>query len=134
MQLERESLEGRILRLERQNRAMKVGGSVALLAGLAALCLGVSAPRKSLETDLLLIKDASGNTRMLLGMADGGPAITMLDAKGKLRANIGVTEQGPEFDFLDKTETPRVQIHIDGNQEPQFNLLDNKGTQVSIRP
>ena len=134
MQLEREPLEGRILRLERQNRMLKLAGSVVLLAGLAAFCLGVSAPRKSLETDLLLIKDASGNTRMILGMADGGPAITMLDAKGKLRANIGVTDQGPEFDFLDKTETPRVQIHIDGNQEPQFNLLDNKGTQVSIRP
>jgi hypothetical protein len=134
MQLERESLEGRILRLERQNRTLKIMGSVVLLAGLAGLCLGVSAPRKSLETDLLLIKDASGSTRMILGMADGGPAITMLDANGKLRANIGVTDQGPEFDFLDKTETPRVQIHLNGNQEPQFNMLDNKGTQVSIRP
>jgi len=134
MQLERESLEGRVLRLERQNRTLKVLGSVAILAGLAALCLGVSAPRKSLETDLLLIKDASGNTRMILGMADGGPAITMLDAKGKLRANIGVTDQGPEFDFLDTSETPRVQIHIDRNQEPKFNMVDNKGTQVSIRP
>ena len=50
MQLERESLEGRIVRLERQNRTLKVVGSVAILAGLAALCLGVSAPRKSLET------------------------------------------------------------------------------------
>ena len=134
MQLERESLEGRVLRLERQNRTLKVVGSVAFLAGLAALCLGVSAPRKSLETDLLLIKDASGSTRMILGMAEGGPAITMLDAKGKLRANIGVTEKGPEFDFLDTTETPRVQIHLNDNKDPQFNLLDSKGTQVSIRP
>jgi len=134
MQLERESLEGRILRLERQNRTLKVVGSVVILIGLAAVCLGVSAPRKTLETDLLLIKDASGSTRMILGMADGGPAITMLDAKGKLRANIGVTDQGPEFDFLDASETPRVQIHVDRNQDPQFNLVDNKGTQVSIRP
>jgi hypothetical protein len=134
MQLERESLEGRILRLERQNRTLKVVGSVVILVGLAAVCLGVSAPRKTVETDLLLIKDASGNTRMILGMADGGPAITMLDAKGKLRANIGVTEQGPEFDFLDANETPRVQIHVDKDKDPQFNLVDNKGTQVSIRP
>jgi len=134
MQLERESLEGRIQRLERQNRTLKVVGSVVILIGLAAVCLGVSAPRKTLETDLLLIKDASGSTRMILGMADGGPAITMLDAKGKLRANIGVTDQGPEFDFLDASETPRVQIHVDRNQDPQFNLVDNKGTQVSIRP
>lgn len=134
MRLERESLEGRVLRLERQNRTLKVVGSVVILAGLAVLCLGVSAPRKSLETDLLLIKDASGLTRMILGMADGGPAITMLDANGKLRANIGVTDQGPELDFLDTTEKPRVQIHIDGDQEPQFKLVDNKGSQVSIRP
>ena len=134
MQLERESLEGRVLRLERQNRTLKLVGSLLFLAGMAALCLGVSAPRKTLETDLLLIKDASGGTRMILGMADGGPAITMLDANGKLRANIGVTDQGPELDFLDTNETPRVQIQIDRNQEPKFSMLDNKGSQVSIRP
>jgi hypothetical protein len=129
-----ESLVRRIDRLERQNRTYRLAGALVVLAGAAALCIGMSAPRKSLETDLLIIKDATGNTRMILGMADDGPAITMLDASGKLRANIGVTEKGPEFDFLDASETPRLQMFIDDKQVPRVNLLDNRGTQVTFRP
>jgi hypothetical protein len=128
------TLAGRIGRLERQNRALRLGGTMALLAGTAALCIGMSAPRKTLETDLILIRDAGGNTRMILGMSDDGPAITMLDASGKLRANIGVTDKGPEFDFLDASETPRLQMFIDEKQVPRMNLLDSRGTQVTIRP
>lgn len=129
-----QSLASRIERLERQNLRLRALGVMAVLAGAAALCLGMSAPRKTVETDLLLIKDANGTTRMILGMADDGPAITMLDEKGKLRANIGVTDKGPEFDFLDASETPRLQMFIDDKQVPRVNLLDNKGTQVTFRP
>jgi hypothetical protein len=129
-----QSLAQRIERLERQNRRYRVGGAIAILAGAAALCIGMSAPRKTLETDLLLIKDANGATRMILGMADDGPAITMLDEKGKLRANMGVTDKGPEFDLLDSSETPRLSMFIDEKQVPRVNLLDNKGTQVTFRP
>lgn len=129
-----QSLASRIERLERQNLRLRALGVMAVLAGAGALCLGMSAPRKTVETDLLLIKDANGTTRMILGMADDGPAITMLDEKGKLRANIGVTDKGPEFDFLDASETPRLQMFIDDKQVPRVNLLDNKGTQVTFRP
>jgi len=129
-----QSLALRIERLERQNRRYQVGGAITILAAAAALCIGMSAPRKTVETDLLLIKDANGTTRMILGMADDGPAITMLDEKGKLRANIGVSDKGPEFDFLDASETPRLQMFIDEKQVPRVNLLDNRGTQVTFRP
>lgn len=129
-----QSLARRIDRLERQNRRLRVGGAIVVLLSAAALSIGMSAPRKTLETDLLVIKDANGTTRMILGMADDGPAITMLDAKGKLRANIGVSDKGPEFDFLDASETPRLQMFIDEKQVPRVNLLDNKGTQVTFRP
>jgi hypothetical protein len=131
---EQQTLIQRINRLERQNRAVRAAGTLAVLAGAAALCIGMSAPRRTLETDLLIIKDPTGNTRMILGMADDGPAITMLDSNGKLRANIGVTEKGPEFDFLDQSETPRLQMFIDDKQVPRLNLLDSRGTQVTFRP
>lgn len=129
-----QSLARRIERLERQNRKLRLAGAIVVLLGAAALSIGMSAPRKTLETDLLLIKDANGTTRMILGMADDGPAITMLDAKGNLRANIGVSDKGPELDFLDASETPRLQMFIDEKQVPRVNLLDTKGTQVTFRP
>jgi len=131
---EQQILLTRIERLERQNRMARAAGTLAVLVGAAALCIGMSAPRRTLETELILIKDATGSTRMILGMSDDGPAITMLDAKGKLRANIGVTEKGPEFDFLDASETPRLQMFVDEKQVPRLNLLDNRGTQVTFRP
>lgn len=129
-----EGLKERLERLERQNRTYQVAGSIAVLGAAAAMLLGVAAPSKTMETDMLLIKDAKGTTRMILGMADEGPAITMLDENGRLRANIGVTKDGPEFDFLDTTETPRVQIFFDGKQVPHLNMVDAKGVQVSFRP
>ncbi len=131
---ERQLFLVRIERLERQNRVVRFAGLVAVLIGMAAMCIGMSAPRRSLETELILIKDATGSTRMILGMSDDGPAITMLDAKGRLRANIGVTERGPEFDFLDAAETPRLQMFVDEKQVPRLNLLDNRGTQVTFQP
>jgi hypothetical protein len=131
---EQQALARRVARLERQNRSLKVVASLVVLATAATLCMGVGAPRKTLETELLLVKDANGTTRMILGMADDGPAIAMLDAKGKLRANIGVTENGPELDFLDASETPRIQMAIDGKQVPRLNLLDHRGTLVTFRP
>lgn len=133
-QLAEQSLAHRIERLERQNRSLRIGGAIVVLLSAAALSIGMSAPRKTLEADLLVIKDANGSTRMILGMSDDGPAITMLDAKGKLRANIGVSEKGPELDFLDTSETPRLQMFIDDKQVPRVNLLDTKGTQVTFRP
>ena len=132
--LTEQSLARRIERLERQNRRLRIGGAIAALAGAAALCVGASAPRKTVESDLLVFKDAKGTTRMIVGMADDGPAITMLDDKGKLRANLGVTEKGPSLDLLDETETPRVQVFIDDKQVPRVNLFDSKGTQVTFRP
>ncbi|HEX7078123.1 MAG TPA: hypothetical protein VF363_06870 [Candidatus Eisenbacteria bacterium] len=133
-QPESEGLLARVERLERQNRTLKVAGSIAILGAASALLLGAATPNKSLETDMILIKDAKGTTRMILGMADEGPAITMLDEKGRLRANIGVNKDGPEFDFLDDSETPRVQILLDGKQVPRFNMVNEKGEQVSVRP
>jgi hypothetical protein len=133
-QSEQQVVAVRLERLERQNRTLKLAGSVLLLACAMALCMGASAPRRTIETDILLIKDASGRTRMILGMADDGPAITMLDANGKLRANIGVSGQGPELDFLDTAETPRLQLLLDEHQEPHLNLLNKKGAQLSFRP
>lgn len=129
-----QSFAQRIERLERHNLRLRLAGAIVVLLSAAALSIGMSAPRKTLETDLLIIKDANGTTRMILGMADDGPAITMLDDKGKLRANIGVSDKGPELDFLDTSETPRLQMFIDEKQVPRVNLLDTKGTQVTFRP
>lgn len=132
---ESDDVTKRIERLERQNRTFRLAGSIAVLGAAAALLLGVAAPAsKTLEANMVLIKDAKGTTRMILGMAQDGPAITMLDEKGRLRANIGVTKEGPELDFLDSTENPRVMILVDGKQTPKIDMVNDKGTQVSFRP
>ena len=130
-----DSLLNRIEKVERENRGLKIGGSVALLALVGALFLGLAAPpSKTLEAELFIVRDAHGKARMILAVGDEGPALTLLDKDGKLRVNLGVDKEGPALDLFDAAESPRAQLMITDEQGPRLNLYDNKGTQVSLRP
>ena len=130
-----DSLLTRIEKVERENRSLKIGGSIALLGVAGALFLGLAAPpSKTLEAELFIVRDAQGKARMILAVGDEGPALTLLDKDGKLRVNLGVDKEGPSLDLLDAAESPRAQLMITDDKGPRLNLVDNKGSQVSLRP
>lgn len=129
------SLLARLEKVERENRRFRVFGSFAILAAAGALFLGLSAPpSKSLEAELIIVRDTQGKARMILGVGDDGPALTFLDKDGKLRVNLGVDRDGPALDLLDAAESPRAQLMITDDQGPILNFFDAKGSQVSLRP
>lgn len=129
------SLHIRLERLERENRGFRIAGSLALLGAAGALFLGLAAPpSKSIEAELIIVRDTHGKARMILGVGDDGPALTFLDKEGKLRVNLGVDKDGPALDLLDADETPRAQLMITDDQGPILNFVDAKGSQVSLRP
>jgi len=130
-----DSLLVRLEKVERENRGLKIGGSVALLGVVGALFLGLAAPpSKTLEAELFIVRDAHGKARMILAVGDEGPALTLLDKDGKLRVNLGVDKEGPALDLFDAAESPRAQLMITDEQGPRLNLYDNRGSQVSLRP
>ena len=129
------SLLTRLEKVERENRGFRIAGSVALLGAAGALFLGLAAPpSKSIEAELIIVRDTQGKARMILGVGDSGPALTILDKDGKLRVNLGVDKDGPALDLLDAAESPRAQLMITDDQGPLLNFFDAKGSQVSLRP
>jgi len=129
------SFSNRLEKLERENRRLKVLGSVVLLGAAGALCMGLTAaPSKKLEAETIVIKDARGKTQAILSSGDEGPAFTLMDQNGKLRVNIDVSHEGPGLDLLDGTENPRAQLMVTEDQGPLLNFTDSKGAQVSLKP
>jgi hypothetical protein len=129
------SLSNRLTKLERENRRLKVLGSVALLGVAGALCVGLAAaPAKKLEAEVIALKSPHGKGQMILGVGEEGPALTFLDKNGKLRVNIDVSSDGPGLDLLDAAESPRAQLMVTEDQGPLLNFTDSKGAQVSLKP
>ena len=129
------SLIERVEALERENRKWKRTALVAAAALAAAAVVGMSSPpQKTLDLELLRIVDARGKARVILGMGEQGPALSLLDEKGRLRANLGLEQAGPSLDLLDAKETPRAQLAVDGKLGPRLDFTDAKGVQASLRP
>lgn len=130
-----ETLLNRLEKLERENRGIKILGSIALLGAAGALFLGLAAPpTKTVEAELFILRDTQGKARMMMSVGDEGPSLTLLDKNGKLRVNLGVDKDGPALDLLDAAENPRAQLMITDEKGPLLNLYDAKGSQISFRP
>jgi hypothetical protein len=111
-----ETLEARMIRLERENGSLRKGG-LLLALGLAAIMLlaasGTSDRQTAQEYRLV---DPQGNLRALLGFHNNQPTLSFLNASGdpSLAMGIqgGVTGIGGEsgIAFYDETGKPRVSL------------------------
>ena len=129
------ALERRIEKVERENRRLKIAALIAVLGLGGAFSLGAAAnPPQKLEADKIVLRDAEGKTRIVLGIDEEGPGIAFLDAKGKLRMNLGLAKEGPALDLLDAAEHPRATLLLTEDQGPILNFVDKKGSQVSLKP
>ena len=130
-----ESLERRIEKVERENRRLKIAALTALLGLGGVFSLGAAAsPPQKLEAETIVLRDATGKSRIILGVDEEGPGIAFLDAKGKLRLNLGLAKDGPALDLLDAAEHPRATLLLTEDQGPILNFVDKKGSQVSLKP
>jgi hypothetical protein len=132
-----EALERRIEKVERENRRLKIAALIAVLCLGGALSLGAAAnppQQQKLEAETIVLRDAEGKTRIVLGVDKEGPGIAFLDAKGKLRMNLGLAKEGPALDLLDAAEQPRATLLLTEDQGPILNFVDKKGSQVTLKP
>lgn len=98
------SIPERLDGLESENRRLKRLGLVALAVMGAALVMGQSPTKRTLEANEFILKDASGSVRATLKMYNGEPLLTLLGSNGK-------AEAGPEqIDFTDSNGTRRVML------------------------
>ena len=115
-------MEQRLARLEKQNRWMKLGGGVMLVALAAVMLMGYAMPdSKVLEAEKLLIKDEKGIVKVKLTKRylkiydeDGQAELTkdilrFIDEKGN---KCGYDKQG--LMFVDEKKRPQVAMNKNG--------------------
>src|SRR5437764_8094461 len=98
------AISERLNRLERENRRLKRGGALALVA-VALLAAGgakLAEVPKVIETEQLILRDSNGKMRARLSTdKDGSPLLGFGDAEGNPRAILGLIGGSPSIHFFD---------------------------------
>ena len=103
----------RVEKLEKANRRLKLAGVLVLTLVGCLLLLGVASPKRTVEAETFVIRDANGKPRAVLGMTAGGPALLFIDANGKQRMTLGTPAgEEPVLLFLDANEKERAGLTI----------------------
>src|SRR5262249_58649984 len=98
-----EALARRLDGLERTNRRLRRGLGVTLIGGAAIFLMGQAPERfsattvvaQNIETQSLIVRDASGKVRAVLDADAAGPvSLTFSDKEGRERSAIGVGPAG----------------------------------------
>lgn len=124
LEFEREQILTRLEKLERQNRALKRGGVVVLLAlvsvGLMAQTKPQTTPKKrttkpaaaapaapaepvlpkNIEAESFTLKDANGKVRAELAMSGTGPALKLHDVNGSALVTISLNDSSPAGPYV----------------------------------
>lgn len=109
---EMESILYRLDRLEKRNKTLK---QVLALIMLIACCLIFPAFHhrgRTINARKIVLKDATGTTRAILGMRSAGPGLTLYDSSGNLAALLTVVQTGPVLSLYDTKGTTRVLLGV----------------------
>lgn len=84
--------------------------------------------RLTIRTERLVLTDSRGNTRLMVGMADGSPGLRFFDKAGKRRAGWTLQDDGSStVRFYDKGEKPTGIIRMIA-EGPAIAIEDANGT------
>src|SRR5262245_34091879 len=101
------TLRSRLDDLEKRYRAVKVAGvALLLLLGTAFLLGQASEARKTLEADLIVVKDRNGSKRFELDGA--GAQFILYDEQGVARARLDLSAGEPRLQLNDSSGTRRI--------------------------
>ncbi len=73
-------LAQRVEKLEKANRRLKLAGVLVLALVGCLLLLGVASPKRTVEAEEFILRDANGELRVNLSMTAEGPALIFVDA------------------------------------------------------
>jgi hypothetical protein len=91
------SVYARISRLERQNRRMKIAGTIAMVLAASIIVMGQAKTAEVVTANEFVLKDADGKVRAKIGMGidvvhKDGPAIVLFDAENSPRISLSTSE------------------------------------------
>jgi len=122
------SITQRLEKLERQNRWLKVAGSIFVLV-VASLVFTAQAPsKKRVEANEFILRDAEGRVSAELLSTGAGASLGMYDPRGQLRAVLAVGKYGPGLVLVDANGKIRATFGLDDEEGPSLLQLDANGT------
>jgi hypothetical protein len=86
-----QTIEQRLGKLERENRLLKRGVCVVLLAITSAMLMGQGRPIRTVEADKFVLKDANGLTRAEMSIWEKEPLLAFYDLDGKRTLGLSST-------------------------------------------
>ena len=135
---EKQPLELRIERLERQNQLFRRGALTGLIALVSVGLLGQTKhPRKAtpaptpppmpekIEAGSFIMKDTNGKVRAELSMAATGPALKLLDESGTALVTLSLNDGSPRGPML-RLSDPQHQAGV------SMTVLEGMGSQLSL--
>jgi hypothetical protein len=136
---EKQPLEVRIERLERQNRLFRRGALTCMVALLSVALLGQTPtkhPRKAaptpapavpekIEAQSFVMKDGNGKIRAELSMAATGPALKLLDESGSPLMTLSLNDGSPKGPMM-RLSDAQHQAGI------SLTVLEGMGSQLSL--
>ncbi len=127
-------LAQRVEKLEKANRRLKLAGVLALALVGCSLLLGAASPKRTVEAEEFILRDANGEVRAILHMKPNGPGLLFYDANGESRVALAVTRLGPMLALFDANRKTRALLGINEN-EPRLVFFDaNEKLIFSVPP
>ena len=143
---ERQSLEIRIERLEKQNRRLKLGALTVLIAFISVSLLGqTKQPKKTppktaaapaapttpeqIEAHSFVLKDSNGKVRAELSMTGTGPGLKLRDEAGTALVTLSLNDgapQGPLLLMSDPQHKSGVSISVLSGNGSQLSLVGER--------
>jgi hypothetical protein len=115
------SVEQRLKRLEGELRIFRWAASLMAVALVSLVVMGLDATDddksigrfRQIDTGHLVLRDADGQMRAWLGIAEGGPRLIFFDQSGQQRMGVGMTRQAePALGIFDMGQNERVVLGI----------------------
>lgn len=100
-------LQERIAKAERHSRSLQWLIVIAMLVWVPLMLLKLSKPKRFVEAEGFILKDANGITRGTLGFFEDGSFLHLHDEKEKLRLSLSVTRFGPSLSISNAEENLR---------------------------
>lgn len=138
-------IHGRLEKLERSNRQLKMFLSICLCSGIALFLMGATANPKVVEAEKFILRDAAGVERGELFATEAARGLVFFKKKAERALALLVSDQMNGLLILDQNGNLRQSftskidesdwsIYRPGSDSAQFGVTDNvQGTALTVR-
>ena len=126
-----DSVVHRLEKVEKQNRRLKQTGALASILIASVLLMGQASPKRTVEANEFVLRDANGKERAWLGVIGSGPMLALYDASGKERVRLVALAGGSNFALFNANGEAAARLAVIADA-PTLDLSDKEGFQTTI--